>query len=102
MWAMILSLSVIVAYKVGSSVFDKKTGLIFAAVISFNPELIYESKNLYQPYLLPLFSLIFLYFILRNNKTIFSSEYKLHMPTEQELISAVEEEKKNFELNEKI
>ena len=34
-----------------------------------------------------------------DNKTIFSSEYKLHMPTEQELISAVEEEKKNFELN---
>lgn len=30
------------------------------------------------------------------------SEYKLHMSTEQELISAVEEEKKNFELNEKI
>ncbi len=30
------------------------------------------------------------------------SEYKLHMLTEQELISAVEEEEKNFELNEKI
>lgn len=28
-----------------------------------------------------------------DNKTIFSSEYKLHMPTEQELISAVEKEK---------
>lgn len=36
-----------------------------------------------------------------NNKTIFSSEYKLHMPTEQELIIAIEEEKKNCELNEK-
>ena len=36
----------------------------------------------------------------KDNKTIFSSEYKLHMPTEQELISAVEEEKKNYELNE--
>lgn len=35
-----------------------------------------------------------------DNKTIFSSEYKLHMPTEQELITAVEEEKKNFKLNE--
>ena len=34
-----------------------------------------------------------------DNNTIFSSEYKLHMPTEQELISVVEEEKKNFELN---
>ena len=42
------------------------------------------------------------YTLPEDNKTIFSSEYKLHMPTEQELISAVEEEKKNFELNEKI
>ena len=35
-----------------------------------------------------------------ENKTIFSSEYKLHMPTEQELITVVEEEKKFFELKE--
>lgn len=40
------------------------------------------------------------YTLPEDNKTTFSSEYKLHMPTEQELITAVEEEKKNFELNE--
>ena len=40
------------------------------------------------------------YTLPEDNKTIFSFEYKLHMPTEQELISAVEEEKKNFKLNE--
>ena len=40
------------------------------------------------------------YTLPKDNKTIFSSEYKLHMPTEQELITAIEEEKKNFELNE--
>ncbi len=40
------------------------------------------------------------YTLPENNKTIFSSEYKLHMPTEQELINAIEEEKKNFESNE--
>lgn len=40
------------------------------------------------------------YTLPKDNKTIFSSEYKLHMPTERELIEAVEEEKKNFELNE--
>ena len=39
------------------------------------------------------------YTLPKDNKTIFSSEYKLHMATEQELITAVEEEKKNFELN---
>lgn len=42
------------------------------------------------------------YTLPEDNKTIFSSEYKLHMPTEQELIDAVEEEKKNLELNEQI
>ena len=39
------------------------------------------------------------YTLSEDNKTIFSSEYKLQMPTEQELIYAIEEEKKNFELN---
>ena len=38
------------------------------------------------------------YTLPENNKTIFSSEYKLHMPTEQELIMAIEEERKNLEL----
>ena len=42
------------------------------------------------------------YTLPEDNKTIFSSEYKLYMPTEQELITAIEEEKKNFELNEEI
>lgn len=40
------------------------------------------------------------YTLPEDNKTIFSSGYKLHLPTEQELITVVEEEKKNFELNE--
>ena len=35
-----------------------------------------------------------------DNETIFASEYKLHMPTEQELIEAIEEEKQNFIANE--
>ena len=33
------------------------------------------------------------------NKNIFASEYKLHLPTEQELINAVEEEMRNLELD---
>ena len=40
------------------------------------------------------------YTLPEDNKTIFSSEYKLHMPTEQDLIKAVEEEKQNYKLNE--
>lgn len=39
------------------------------------------------------------YALPENNKSIFTSEYKLHLPTEQELIRAIEEEKKNIELN---
>ncbi len=39
------------------------------------------------------------YTLPEDNKTIFSTTYQLHLPTEQELITAVEEEKKNFELS---
>lgn len=42
------------------------------------------------------------YILPENNKTIFASAYKLHMPTEQELICAVEEEKKFLNLLNKI
>lgn len=41
------------------------------------------------------------YTLPKDNKNIFSSSYKLHLPSEQELIDAVEEEKKNLELIEK-
>ena len=42
------------------------------------------------------------YTLPEDNKNIFSSSYKLHLPTEQELIEAIEEEKKNLELNEDL
>jgi len=32
-----------------------------------------------------------------DNKSIFASEYKLHLPTEEELIKAVDEEMEKFE-----
>ena len=38
------------------------------------------------------------YTLPEDNETIFAAEYKLHLPTENELIEAVEEEKKNLEL----
>lgn len=38
------------------------------------------------------------YTLPEDNQTIFASEYKLHLPTEKELINMVEEEKKNVEL----
>ncbi|MBR5227115.1 MAG: DUF1016 family protein [Clostridia bacterium] len=39
------------------------------------------------------------YTLPKDNKTIFSSEFKFTLPTEQELIDAIEEEKKNSLLN---
>ena len=39
------------------------------------------------------------YTLPEDNKSIFVSEYKLYLPTEEELIGIVEEEKKNLELN---
>lgn len=38
------------------------------------------------------------YTLPEENDSIFASEYKLHLPTEKDLIKAVEEEKKNLEL----
>lgn len=39
------------------------------------------------------------YTLPEDNKNIFSSEYKLHFPSDDELIGAVEEEKRLLELN---
>ena len=39
------------------------------------------------------------YTLPEDNKNIFASRYKLHLPTEEELINAVEAEKQNLELN---
>ena len=39
------------------------------------------------------------YTLPEDNKNIFSSQYKLHLPTEKELIDAIEEDKTNLRLN---
>ena len=39
------------------------------------------------------------YTLPEDSNKIFASEYKLNLPTEEELIRAIEEEKKNIELN---
>ena len=41
------------------------------------------------------------YTLPKDNESIFASKYKLHLPTEQELIEAIEQEKRNLKLNEK-
>jgi Protein of unknown function (DUF1016). len=39
------------------------------------------------------------YTLPENNKSIFASNYKLNLPTEQELINVIEENKMNMELS---
>lgn len=58
--ATIFSLMMLIAFVVGKNILDKETGLIFSLLLAFSPELIAQSKNLYQPHFLPLFSLVFL------------------------------------------
>ena len=71
-------------------------GYYWASCSGLNYEVYqYMSENSFKEHFLNLTQWIYI-----DNKTIFSSEYKLHMPTELELITAIEEEKKNLELNE--
>lgn len=67
-WAGIMSLSPIIAFKVGEELKDKKLGLIAALIFATNVELIHESRQLLQPFLLPIFSLLFLWAILKTHK----------------------------------
>lgn len=69
-WSFISSLLIVLANKIGKMIDGKITGLIFASLVSFSPELIYEAKNLYQPHLLFPFVMLFLFFILKTNKQI--------------------------------
>jgi hypothetical protein len=66
-----MSLQILIAYKVGEILIDKKIGLVFALLVSFSPELIYQSKTLYQPHLLPFCMLLFLYCMVKKNHTYY-------------------------------
>ena len=76
LWSLFLSAQILIAYKVGKNFIDHRAGLLFAALIAFSPELIYESKNLYQPYFLPFFSLTFLYYMVKKRKKMLCLKLK--------------------------
>jgi hypothetical protein len=69
-WLVLISSEIILAYLVGKAFYSKRLGIIFSSIIALSPELINESKNLYQPYFLPLFMLLFLFFLLRRGNKI--------------------------------
>jgi hypothetical protein len=62
-WSLMLSTMIPIGYLLGKTIWDKKLGLIIAALFAFHPTLINQSKELLQPFLLPLFSLLFLFFL---------------------------------------
>lgn len=65
LWAVLMSLLPLLAYKVGSIIKNKKLGLITATLFAINGELIFESRQLLQPFLLPVFSLLFLWMLIK-------------------------------------
>ena len=65
LWAVLLGLMPLLAYKISTSLKNKKLGLITAALFAFNGELIYESRQLLQPFLLPVFSLLFVWMLIK-------------------------------------
>jgi hypothetical protein len=67
-WALLLGLLPIAAYYIGKEIKNKQLGLISAAMFALNTELIYESRQLLQPFLLPIFSTLFLWMILKTHK----------------------------------
>ncbi len=59
-WSFLLSSIIPLAYLLGKTIWDKKLGLIIAALFALHPTLINQSQELLQPFLLPLLSVLFL------------------------------------------
>jgi hypothetical protein len=71
LWTVLLSLNIILAYIVGRTFWDENLGLLFSAFVAIHPELIHDSRQLYQPYVLSFFTLIFLWiFVIKRHMTI--------------------------------
>lgn len=67
-WALIMSTLPLVAYHIGKKILNKQLGLIAALMFAINVELIHESRQLLQPFLLPLFSSLFLLSLLKTKE----------------------------------
>jgi 4-amino-4-deoxy-L-arabinose transferase-like glycosyltransferase len=68
LWTTILAGQVLLAYLVGKELGDKTTGIIASIVFALHNQLILQSRQLSQPHLLPIFSLLFLWVLLKNQK----------------------------------
>ncbi|MCC6711466.1 MAG: hypothetical protein IT416_03920 [Candidatus Pacebacteria bacterium] len=67
-WAFFFSLFPLIGYLIGKELKDRKLGLIVALFFAINGELIYQSRQLLQPFFLPVWSSLFLLMILKTKK----------------------------------
>lgn len=74
LWSLLMSLVVPISYFVGKNLHNRTTGIISAILFAVHNHLIFESRELLQPFLLPLFSLLFLLFLIIHikRKNLFS------------------------------
>ena len=63
-WTSIMSSAIVIGYFVGKKLDGKKAGLILASLIAINPHIVFGSRELLQPHLLIVFSLLFIWAIL--------------------------------------
>lgn len=63
------SIFILVCYFVAKELIDKKTALIFTALIAISPSLIDLGRYSWNPNLLPVFTLLFFYFFTKATKT---------------------------------
>ena len=68
LWATILAGQILLAYLIGKKLGDETSGIITSIVFAINNQLIYQSRQLLQPHLLPVFSLLFLWILLKNKE----------------------------------
>lgn len=61
LWAVMSATLMNIAYRIGMSIWDKPLGIIMALLFAVQPTLISNSRHISQPYLLPFFSVMFLW-----------------------------------------
>jgi 4-amino-4-deoxy-L-arabinose transferase-like glycosyltransferase len=68
-WALIMTIPVLIAYFIGKKAKDNLTGLILASLLAFNQQMIYRSRELSQPHLLIIFAVAFAWSMLSYLKS---------------------------------
>lgn len=61
LWSAALACLMYMAYRIGTLIWDKRLGIIMVLLFAIQPTLISNSRHISQPYLLPLFSMMFLW-----------------------------------------